>query len=151
MLSKFGPESWALWAFVSAFFTPRWLIAVMLNYISLRGTHYYHLSIKEIDHIVFITKMVHVMLHETASRKILVFTLKVNPHMSIGVSHFNLLDELIAWSDATVVMWRLIWVFNVCQRPTKWRQGLTELKSTPRVLEITSRNFRKCKNLECNL
>ena len=61
---------------------------------------------KEIDHIVFITNWY--MLHETASRKILVFTLKVNPHMSIGVSHFNLLDELIAWSDATVVMWRLI-------------------------------------------
>ena len=44
MLSKFGPESWALWAVVSAFFTPRWLIAVMLNYRSLRGTYYYHLN-----------------------------------------------------------------------------------------------------------
>ena len=34
---------------------------------------------KKIDHIVFITKMVHVMFHETASRKLLVFTLDVNP------------------------------------------------------------------------
>ena len=55
----------------------------------------YHLNIKEIDHIVFITKMVHVMFHETASRKLLVFTLYVNPYMSNRVSHFNLLDELI--------------------------------------------------------
>ena len=60
-----------------------------------RGTYYYHLNIKEIDHIVFITKMVHVMFHETASRKLLVFTLYVNPYMSNRVSHFNLLDELI--------------------------------------------------------
>ena len=84
MLSKFGPESWALWAVVSAFFTPRRLIAVMLNYRSLRGTYYYHLNIKEMDHIVFITKMVHVMFHETASRKLLVF----NQYMLNGVSHF---------------------------------------------------------------
>ena len=104
MLSKFGPESWALWAVVSPFLTPLWLIAVMLNYRSLRGTYYYHLNIKEIDHIVFTTKMVHVMFHETASRKLLVFTLYVNPYMSNWVSHFNLLDELITWSDATVVM-----------------------------------------------
>ena len=95
MLSKFGPESWALWAVVSAFFTPRLLTVVMLNYRSLRGTYYYHLNIKEIDHIVFIAKMVHVMLLETASRKLLVFTLYVNPNMSNGASHFNLLDELI--------------------------------------------------------
>ena len=40
-------------------------------------------------------KMVHVIFHETASRKILVFTLYVNPYMSNEVSHFNLLDELI--------------------------------------------------------
>ena len=56
MLMKFGPESWALWAVVSAFFTPRYLLAVLLNYRSLRGTYYYYLNIKEIDHIVFITK-----------------------------------------------------------------------------------------------
>ena len=144
MLSTFGPESWAIWAVVSAYITPRWLFAVMLNYRPLRGTYYYHWNIKEIDHIVFITKMVHVMFHETASRKLLVFTLYLNPYMSNGVSHFNLLDKLIqvTWSDATVVMWRLIWVCTVCQRPTKWRQGLN---ITP------SRNFRKCKNLECNL
>ena len=37
-------------------------------------------------------KMVHVMFHETASRKLLVFTLYVNPYMSNRVSH---LDELI--------------------------------------------------------
>ena len=120
----------------------------MLNYRSLRGTYYYHLNIKEIDHIVFITKMVHVMFHETASRKLLVFTLYVNPYMSNGVSHFNLLDDLITWSDATVVMWRRIWVCTVYKRPTKWRQGLNELNITPRVLEITSRNFWKCKTLE---
>ena len=95
MLSKFGLESWALWAVVLAFFTPRCLIAVMLNYRFLRGTYYYPLNIKEIDHNVFITKMVHVIFHETASRKILVFTLYVNPYMSNEVSHFNLLDELI--------------------------------------------------------
>ena len=47
------------------------------------------------DHIVFIAKMVHVMFHETVSRKLLVFTLYVYPYMSNGVSHFNLLDELI--------------------------------------------------------
>ena len=34
------------------------LIDVMLNYRSLRGTYYYRLNIKEIDHIVFIIKMV---------------------------------------------------------------------------------------------
>ena len=129
MLSKFGPESWALWAVVLAFFTSRWLIAVMLNYRSLRGTYTYHLNIKEIDLIVFITKMVHVILHETACRTLLVFTLNVNPYTSNGFSHFNLLDKLIAWSDVTVVMWRLIWVCTVCQRPTKWRQGLNELTS----------------------
>ena len=32
---------------------------------------------------------------ETTSRKLLVFTLYVNPYMLNGVSHFNLLDELI--------------------------------------------------------
>ena len=41
-------------------------------------------------------KKVPVMFHETASRKLFVFTLYVKPHMSNGVSHFNLLDELIA-------------------------------------------------------
>ena len=136
MLSKFGTESWALWAVVSAFFTPRWLIGVILNYRSLRGTYYYHLNIKELDHIVFITKMVHVMFHITASRKLFLFTLYVNPYMSNGVSHFNLLDEFITWSDAIVVMCCLIWVYTVCKRPTKWRQGLNELNITPRVLEI---------------
>ena len=40
-------------------------------------------------------KMVHVMCHETASRKLLVFTLYVKTTMSNGVSHFNLLDDLI--------------------------------------------------------
>ena len=59
MLSKFGPDSSALWAVASAFFTPQWLIAVMLNYRSIRGTYYYHLNIKEIDDIVFITKKVY--------------------------------------------------------------------------------------------
>ena len=96
MFSKFGPESWALWAVGSAFFTPQWLIAVMLNYRFLRGTYYYHLNIKEIDHIVFITKMVHVMFHETASRKLLVFTLYVNPHVefkgAFGVTPIAPLD-----------------------------------------------------------
>ena len=150
-LSKFGPELWPLWTVVSDFFTPRWLIAGMLNYRSLEGTYYYHLNIKEIDHIAFKTKTVHIMFHETASRKLLVFTLYVNPYMSSGVSHFNLLDELITWSDATVVMWRMIWVCTVYQRPKKWRQGLNELNITRRVLELTSRNFQKCKNLECNL
>ena len=70
MLSKFGPESWALWAVVSAI-----IDCCNLKYRSLRGTYFYHLKIKEIDHIVFKTKMVHVMFHETASRKLLVFTL----------------------------------------------------------------------------
>ena len=55
------------------------------------------------------------------------------------------------WSDATLVMRRLIWICTVCQRPTKWRQGINDLNITPPVLEITSRNFRKRKNLECNL
>ena len=134
MLSKFGPMSWALWQVVSAFFTPRWSIAVMLNHRSLRGTYYYYLNIKEIDRIAFITKMVNVMFHETASRKWLVFTLYANPYMSNGVSHFNLLDELIAWSDATVVMWRLICLCTVYQRPTKRRQGLNEFNITPGCL-----------------
>ena len=47
-----------------------------------------------------------------------------------------------------MVIRRLIWGCTVCQRPTKWGQGLNELNITPRVLEITSRNFRKCKNLD---
>ena len=144
MLSKTSPESWPFWA-VSAFFTSPWLIVVMLNYRPLRGPYYYHLNIKEIYFIVFISKMVHLMFRETASRKLLVVTLYVNSYMSNGVSHFNLLDELMTWPDATVVMWCLIWVCTVCQRPTKWRQDLNELNITPRVLEITSRNFWKCK------
>ena len=61
----------------------------MLNYRSLRGTYYYDLNIKEVDHIVFMTKMVNVMFHETASRKLLVFTLYVNPYMSNGISHLS--------------------------------------------------------------
>ena len=69
------------------------LIVVMLNHRSLRGTNYYHLNIKEIDHIVFIKKW-YVMFHETVSRKLLVFTY-VYPYMSKGVFHLNLLDELI--------------------------------------------------------
>ena len=47
------------------------------------------------DHIVFITKMVYVMFHETVSQTLLVFTLYVYPYMSNGVSNFNLLDKLI--------------------------------------------------------
>ena len=86
MLSKFSPESWCL-GFL--------YIGVMLNYISLRGTYYYYLNIKEIYHIVFVTKIVYVRFHETASRKLLVFTLYVNPYMSVEFPHFNLLDELI--------------------------------------------------------
>ena len=61
--------------------TPRWLTVVMLNYRSLRGTYYYLLKIKEIDHVVFITKMVHVMFHETTSYKLPIFTIYVNPYM----------------------------------------------------------------------
>ena len=57
------------------------------------------------------------MFHETASRNLPVFTLYVNPYMSNGISHFNLLDELITWSDATVILWRLIWVCTVCHVP----------------------------------
>ena len=122
------------------------LNVIMLNYRSLRGTYYYHLNIKEMDHIVF-NKKRYVMLHETVSQKLLVFTLYVNPYMSKGVSHLTLLDEPIttfvvlflvfslfiqisseqqrrAWFDATLEMWSLIWICNVCQRPTKWRQGV---------------------------
>ena len=86
MLSKFGPESWALWAVVSAFLTPRLLIAVMLNYRSLRGTYHYHLNIKEIDHIVFKIKMVHVMFMKLRPENY-----SVNPY----ISNLNRLDELI--------------------------------------------------------
>ena len=86
MLSNFGPESWALWVVVSAVFH----IVVMLNYRSLRGTYYYHLDIKEIDHIVFIAKMVRYV-----SLNCVPCTLYVYPCMSKGVSHFNLSDELI--------------------------------------------------------
>ena len=35
------------------------------------------------------------MFHETVSRKLLVFTLFVYPYMSKGVSHLNILDDLI--------------------------------------------------------
>ena len=52
---------------------------------------------KREDHIVFITKMVHVMFHETAAPKITRFS-HFNPYMSNGVSQFNLLDELITLS-----------------------------------------------------
>ena len=152
MLSKFSPESWTLWAVVSAVFH----IVVMLNYRSLRGTHYYHLDIKEIDHIVFIAKMV-----RNVSLNCVPCTLYVYPCMSKGVSHLNLLDELITtfgvffmffffiqisseqqlrrtWSDATLVMWSLIWICTVCQRPTKWRQDVNELNITPGCLKLHS-------------
>ena len=95
MLSKFGPELWALRAVVSDFLhTPmidccNALLQIPKRAILLSFEH------KEIEHIVFITKMVHVMFHETVSRKLLVFTLYVYPYLSNGVSHFNLLDELI--------------------------------------------------------
>ena len=42
--------------------------------------------------------MLHVTFHETASRKLLNFTLYVYPFMSNGVSYFNLLDKLITSS-----------------------------------------------------
>ena len=35
------------------------------------------------------------MFHETVSRKLLVFTVYVYPYMSNGISHFDLMDELI--------------------------------------------------------
>ena len=38
MLSTFGPESWALWAFVSTFLHTRRLIVVIPNDRILRGT-----------------------------------------------------------------------------------------------------------------
>ena len=55
---------------------------------------YYHLNMRVIDHIVFITKMVHVMFQETVSQKLLVCTLYVYLYMSNGVSHFNLFYKL---------------------------------------------------------
>ena len=73
-------------------------------------TYYYHLNIIEIDHIVFITKMVHVMFHETVSRKLLVSTLYVYPYMSNGVSHFNVLDELI--TTFGVLFWCFSFLFK---------------------------------------
>ena len=82
----------------------------MLNYRSHGGTCYYHLNIKEIDYIVFITKMVHLMFHETVSRKLLVFTLYIYPYMSNGVSHFNLLDQLI--TTFVVLFLVLLFLFN---------------------------------------
>ena len=127
---------------------------------------YYHLNIKEIDHIVLINKMVHVMFHETVSRKLLIITLYVHHYMSNGRAHnhFWVLFLVLFFfiqisseqqrktrSDTTLVMRRLIWICTVCQRPTKLRQCVNELNITPRVLEITSPNFRKRKNLECNL
>ena len=41
---------------------------------------------------------------------------------------------------------------NQTNKQTKWSQVLNELNITPRVLEITSGNFRKYKNLNvtCN-
>ena len=82
----------------------------MLNYRSLKRDILLSLNIKEIDHIVFITKMVHVLFHETVSRNLLVLTLYVYPNMSNGVSHFNLLDKLI--NTFGVVFWCLFFKFK---------------------------------------
>ena len=82
------------------------------------------------------------MFHETASRKLLVFTLYVNPYMSNGSSHFNLflIRRLRGFVASDLGL-------HCLPRPTKWRHGLNELNIKPRALEITSRNFRKRKNL----
>ena len=113
------------------------------------------------------------MFHETVSRKLLVFTLYVYPYMSKGVFHLNLLDELITTFGVLFSVFFFLFKFlaNNSGEPDptppwlcgvlsgfalfanvpKWRQGVNELNTTPRVLKITSRNFRKRKNLECNL
>ena len=68
MLSKFGPESWALWAVVLGFLhCPMTDCCNALLQIPKRDIllSFEHKS----DHIVSITKMIIVMFHETASRK----------------------------------------------------------------------------------
>ena len=141
MLSKFGPESWAYWAVVSAFFTPRWLIAVLLNYRSLD-----HLNIKEIYRLKWYMSCFMKLRPENYS-----FTHFMLTHTCTCRMEFPILIFWMSSLPDPTPPWRLIWVCTVCQRPKKWRQGLNELNITSRVLEMTSRNFRKCKNLECNL
>ena len=95
MLSKFGPESWALLAVVLAFLhTPiidccNPQLQMPKRDIPLAFWH------KRDRSYCIHNKMLHVKFHETAFRKLLVFTLYVYPYISNGVSHFNLLDELI--------------------------------------------------------
>ena len=94
MLSKFGPESCALWKVVSALHTPVIDCCNAQLQIPKRDKQLSFEHKRDRSHCIH-NKMGHVMLHKIACRKLLVFTLYVNPYMSNGVSNFNLLDERI--------------------------------------------------------
>ena len=90
MLSKFGSESWALWAVGSAFL-----------HISMIDSCNALLQIPTRDILLSFEHkrdrpycILHVMFHETVSRKLLVFTRYVYPYMSNGV------PILIFWTSS---------------------------------------------------
>ena len=51
------------------------------------------------------------MFHETVSRKLLFFTLYVDSYMSNGVSHFNILDELITTFGVLILVFFFLFKF----------------------------------------
>ena len=70
MLSKFGPKSWALWAVISAMID---CCNAQLQ-IPKRDILFSFENKRDRSNCIH-NKMIHVMFHETASRKLLVFTL----------------------------------------------------------------------------
>ena len=52
------------------------------------------------------------MFHETVSRKLLIFTLYVYSYMSNGVSHFNILDELITTFGVLFLVFFFLFKFS---------------------------------------
>ena len=122
MLSKFCPESWALWAVVSAVLHNPMIdccnaqLQMPRRDILLSFEH-------EIDRSYCIHNKngtyMYIMFHETVSRKLLVFTLYVYPYMLKRVSHLNLLDELITTLGVLfLVFFFFIQISNEQQRRT---------------------------------
>ena len=96
MLSKFGPESWALWTVVSAFlYTPMIDCCNAQLQIPWRDILLSFEHKRDRSYCIHKKWYIYCMFHETVPRKLLVFTLYVNPYMSNGVSHSNFSDELI--------------------------------------------------------
>ena len=95
MLSKFCPESWALWVVVSAV-----LHNPMIDCCNAQLQIPMRDILLSFEHKINRSDCIHnkngtLCFMKLCPEKLLVFTLNVYPYMSKGVSHLNLLDELI--------------------------------------------------------